>query len=136
MLNQDEKQFYLGWHLGNSSDEYHHSSTDDDLDLDIAKHDFKYEILHWGTADEMKTKEYTMLKLADAAKSSEWYNKAVTVLRVLLEKSRPFRLLYKWAEEINRNQFIHLVIEPFIIQTYSKKTMKVELRTRCLKNFK
>ena len=29
-----EKQFYLGWHLGNSSDEYHHSSTDDDLDLD------------------------------------------------------------------------------------------------------
>ena len=56
-----EKQFYAGWHLGNTADGYHHSSTDDDLDLDIAKHDFEFEVLHWGTADEMKTKEYTML---------------------------------------------------------------------------
>lgn len=119
-----EKQFYLGWHLGNSSDEYHHSSTDDDLDLDIAKHDFKYEILHWGTSDEMKTKEYTMLKLADAAKSSEWYNKAVGAPSTVGEID--LLGLYKWAVEINEtNSFKGN--EPFI-KTYSKKTMKVELK--------
>ena len=107
-----------------SSDEYHHSSTDDDLDLDIAKHDFKYEILHWGTSDEMKTKEYTMLKLADAAKSSEWYNKAVGAPSTVGEID--LLGLYKWAVEINEtNSFKGN--EPFI-KTYSKKTMKVELK--------
>jgi len=70
-----EKQFYVGFHKGTVDDDYSHTSTDDNLDLDIGKHDFKYEILHWGTMDEMRTKEHSILKSANARTSTEWYNK-------------------------------------------------------------
>lgn len=120
----DEKQLYGGLHLGNTADGYHHSSTDDDLDLDIAKHDFKYEILHWGTLDEMKTKEHSMLKLADAAKNSEWYNKHNGAPSVVGEID--LLTLVQWADEIKETN--SLFGHSAIIQTFSKKTMKAEIR--------
>ena len=38
--NPGEKQFYCGFHKGDPGDNYSHTSTDDDLDLDISKHNF------------------------------------------------------------------------------------------------
>jgi len=120
----NDKIFYAGWHLGHPDDGYFHSSTDDDLDLDASNHNFRLEILHWGTSDEMKTKEYTMLKSADAAKNPEWYNKSVGAPSVVGEID--LLTLVQWADEIKETN--SLFGHSAIIQTFSKKTMKAEVR--------
>ena len=119
-----EKQFYAGYHKGHPNDGYHHSSTDDDLDLDISKHDFTFEVLHWGTMDEMLTKEHTILKAANAASNSEWYNKSNGAPSVV--KDIDLLQLSKWADEIDSTGQL-MGISPEI-KTFQKKTMKAELR--------
>ena len=120
-----EKQFYGGFHKGHPNDGYHHSSTDDDLDLDIAKHDFTFEVLHWGTLDEMITKENTILKESNAAKNPEWYNKTNGAPSKIV-KDIDLLTLVQWVDEIKDTNSL-MGISP-VIKTFSKKTMKAELR--------
>ena len=118
-----EKKFYLGWHLEKPDDGYSHSSTDDDLDLDVSKFEFKYEILNWGTADEMKTKEYNLLKMANATISPEWYNKHPGATSSV--EDIDLSSLSQWADEIKKtNSFKG---NKSFIKVYSKKLMKSEI---------
>lgn len=124
-----EKQFYAGYHKGHPNDGYHHSSTDDDLDLDISKHDFTFEVLHWGTMDEMLTKEHSILKEANAASNSEWYNKSNGAPSVV--KDIDLLQLSKWADEFKDfGQVMGISPE---IKTFQKKTMKAELKKMFMK---
>jgi len=122
----DEKKFYLGIHKGTPSDLYHHSSTDDDLDLDInnSKTEFDYKVLHYGTLSEMKTKEHSLLKLVNAKDNLEWYNKTNGSPSNVGDIDLKF--LSDMADQIKENNSFQ-GIEP-VIKTYRKKTMRSTIR--------
>jgi hypothetical protein len=116
-----EKQFYVGFCLIKENRNYVHSSQDDNLDLDINRHDFKHEILHYGSEDEMRTVENEILMSNDARNNPEWYNmtngaQGRTVKKVDLEH------LSNMADEINET-FAFKGINP-VIEIFKKKKMK------------
>ena len=65
---------YIGWHLGQADGSYLHSSKNKVFQKDFAKNDNTYEILDYGTATEMATKEYEMLQEVDAKNNEDYYN--------------------------------------------------------------
>jgi len=74
-LNTNRK--YLGSHLGSVGDDYLDSSTSKQFKKDRAssKGNFKFEIIQYGDYEEIKTKETSILKQVNAAKSKDYYNK-------------------------------------------------------------
>ena len=120
-----EKQKYGGYHLGKPSDSYHHSATDDELDLDISKHDFKFEVLHYGSKSEMKTKEHMILKGVDAKNNPEWYNKHNGAPSKDV-KEIDLKAISDMADEIN-NTNSYDGIQSHVV-TYQKKTMRSEIK--------
>jgi len=123
--NPGEKQFYCGFHKGDPGDNYSHTSTDDDLDLDISKHNFEHEILHWGTMDEMRTKEYSILKSANARKNPEWYNKTIGAEGKSV-KEIDLLSLSQMADDIKENNS-YKGIQP-IIKVFEKKYLRSEIK--------
>ena len=119
-----EKQFYCGYHLEKPNDNYSHTSTDDDLDLDIDKHDFKKEILHWGTMSEMQTKEHTILKNVDARNNPEWYNKTNGAPGKNV-KEIDLLFISDMADKI-RDTYSYEGIKP-VIRQFEKKKMRAEI---------
>ena len=68
-------KIYLGWHLGKTDGTYLHSCKKNKVfRKDFAKNDNTYEILDYGTATKMATKEYEMLKEVDAKNNEDYYN--------------------------------------------------------------
>jgi hypothetical protein len=120
-----EKQKYGGYHLGKPGDKYHHSATDEELDLDISKYDFKFEVLHYGTKSEMKTKEHMILKDVDAKNNPEWYNKHNGSPSSDV-KEIDLLAISNMAEEINKTSSFG-GIQSHIV-TYEKKTMRSEIK--------
>ena len=120
-----EKQKYAGYHLGKPGDKYHHSATDEELDLDISKYDFELEILHYGTKSEMKTKEHMILKDVDAKNNPEWYNKHNGSPSSDV-KEIDLLAISNMAEEIKKTGSFG-GIKPHIV-TYDKKTMRSEIK--------
>ena len=74
---QDTGRKYVGYHKGNVDDGYTHSSANKDLadDLRNPSLSFTYEAIAFGTTDEMLDFEKKTLTEADAAGSSDWYNR-------------------------------------------------------------
>jgi len=70
------KKMYIGWHKGKSDGTYYHSSKCPIFAKDFAKNDNEYEILEYGTCQEMATKENEMLKEVDAKNNEDYYNKS------------------------------------------------------------
>ena len=69
---------YLGVHKGFVEDEYWQSSTDGDFIkvFSDSSSELLYEILAYGTYDEMTVKEHTMLKKVNAKNNPLYYNKS------------------------------------------------------------
>ena len=75
--NQNTGRKYLGSHKGEIGDNYLDSSTSNQFKKDRASSqgNFKFEIIEYGDYEEIKTKETSILKKVNAAKSKDWYNK-------------------------------------------------------------
>ena len=67
-------KMYIGWHKGKADGTYYHSSKCPIFAKDFAKNDNDYEILDYGTCQEMATKEYEMLTEVNAKNNDEYYN--------------------------------------------------------------
>ena len=76
--NLKNNMIYLGVHKGFVEDEYWQSSTDGDFVkiFSDSSSELLYEILDYGTYDEMTVKEHTMLKKVDAKNNPMYYNKS------------------------------------------------------------
>ena len=67
-------KIYIGWHLGQTDGTYLHSCKTKEFQMDFAKNDNTYEILDYGTATQMATKENEMLMEIDAKNNPNYYN--------------------------------------------------------------
>lgn len=67
---------YIGAHKGSVDDNYQHSSTNPILNQAFgdSTSQFKYEVLSYGTWDDMRTEEYNTLKAVDARNNNDYYN--------------------------------------------------------------
>jgi len=76
--NLKNNMMYLGVHKGFVEDEYWQSSTDKDFTkvFSNSASELLYEILDYGTYDEMTVKEHTVLKKVDAKNNQLYYNKS------------------------------------------------------------
>lgn len=70
------KKMYIGWHKGKPDGTYYHSSKCPIFRKDFANKDNDYEILDYGTCQEMATKENEMLLEVDAKNNDDYYNKS------------------------------------------------------------
>lgn len=75
--NLENGKVYLGIHKGSVDDGYYNSSTSDEFKsvYTNSNSSLKYEVLKYGTYDEMKNLEHQILTEADAANSEDYYNK-------------------------------------------------------------
>ena len=51
-------KIYIGYHVGHEQDPYVHSSTDEQMKIDMKEHDFNYEIIDRGTKQNMANLEH------------------------------------------------------------------------------
>jgi hypothetical protein len=74
--NLDKNKIYIGYHTGFIGDGYKHSGQCKDFNEDFQNQNYQwqYEVLDYGTTDEMKNLERDLLKAAEARKSDEYYN--------------------------------------------------------------
>lgn len=72
----DTQKRYVGSRKGKVTDNYNHSSKDSKFKEDLANPNIDWEkyILHCGTYEEIKQKEYEILTKNDAAKNPLYYN--------------------------------------------------------------
>ena len=70
------EKVYIGWHKGKADGTYYHSSKCPIFRKDFANKDNSYEILDYGTCQEMATKENEMLLEVDAKNNDDYYNKS------------------------------------------------------------
>jgi hypothetical protein len=74
--NVDKNKIYIGYHTGFWGDAYKHSGQCEDFNEDFQNENYQwdYEVLDYGTTDEMKNFERDLLKAAEARNSQEYYN--------------------------------------------------------------
>jgi hypothetical protein len=67
---------YIGSRFGHVHDGYLHSSTNNKMhdDFQNMSHEWEYEILHYGTKEEMRNMEYEILTKNNASKNPKFYN--------------------------------------------------------------
>lgn len=72
------ERIYIGIHKGMISDEYNHSSTDEEFAslLRNSREDFCYEILRTGSYNTMRNEEHKMLKAVNAKSNPMYFNKS------------------------------------------------------------
>ncbi len=70
------EKIYIGYHVGHEQDPYVHSSTDEQMKIDMRKHDFNYEIIERGTKQNMANLEHKLLTEVDAKNNPTYYNKS------------------------------------------------------------
>jgi hypothetical protein len=74
--NLEKNKIYIGYHTGFIGDGYKHSGQCEDFNEDFQNENYQwdYEVLDYGTTDEMKNLERDLLKAAEARNSDEYYN--------------------------------------------------------------
>ena len=75
--NLESGKVYLGIHKGSVDDGYYNSSTNGEFKsvYTNSNSSLRYEVLKYGTYDEMKNLEHQILTDADAANSEDYYNR-------------------------------------------------------------
>jgi hypothetical protein len=75
--NLKNNKKYLGYHKGDTNDDYMHSSTNAEFKEAFADPDgeFRYEVTSWGDVEFCKAVEHQKLTAVDAANNPEYYNK-------------------------------------------------------------
>jgi len=69
-------KIYIGYHVGHEQDPYVHSSTDEQMKIDMKEHNFNYEIIDRGTEQNMANLEHKLLTEVDAKNNPAYYNKS------------------------------------------------------------
>jgi hypothetical protein len=74
--NLEKNKIYIGYHTGFIGDGYKHSGQCEDFNEDFQNENYQwdYEVLDYGTTDEMKNLERDLLKSVEARNSDEYYN--------------------------------------------------------------
>lgn len=74
--NLEKNKIYIGYHTGFIGDGYKHSGQCEDFNEDFQNENYQwdYEVLDYGTTNEMKNLERDLLKAAEARNSDEYYN--------------------------------------------------------------
>jgi hypothetical protein len=75
--NLDDGCIYVGVHKGPVSDNYWHSSTDEEFKSICSNpnSNLKYEVLEYGDYDYMTVREHVILSSVDAKNNNKYYNK-------------------------------------------------------------
>ena len=69
------EKIYIGYHVGHEQDPYVHSSTDEQMKIDMRKHDFNYEIIERGTKQNMANLEHKLLTEVDAKNNPKIFDR-------------------------------------------------------------
>ena len=74
--NVDNNKIYIGYHTGFIGDGYKHSGQCENFNEDFQNENYQwdYEVLDYGTTNEMKNSERDLLKAAEARHSDVYYN--------------------------------------------------------------
>ena len=75
--NLSDDKMYVGIHQGSVDDNYNHSSTSEEFAKVFTdpNSQLKFEVMQYGSFNEMKTAEYNILKKENAKDNEQYYNK-------------------------------------------------------------
>ena len=118
-------KIYIGWHLGKADGSYLHSCKNKVFQKDFAKNDNTYEILDYGTATEMATKENEMLKEVDAKNNENYYNGS-NGGGIYVKKTKYKGVIQLYQDIMNKVKFVVDMVEKETLEKIRRFQVRVQ----------